>query len=122
MTHCSYAKYVSDFRTNLISKLRGEYALVRAEVEEMIQRYTTEYLNAERLKDFLAQRDQMIGEKNKEILELQTEIDRLRFAKRDTSNTVVPLFVKFRSGGISPGELIDQLSNVLSAYGWNVKK
>ena len=122
MTHCPYVKYVSDFRINLISKLRDQYPLVRGEVEEMIQRYTTEYLNAERLKEFITDRDLTIAEKNKEILELQTEIDRLRVAKRDTSNTVVPLFVKYHSGSLSPGELIDQLMNVLSAYGWNVKK
>ena len=121
MSHCPYAKYASDFRTGLISKLRERYPLVRAEVEEMIQRYTTEYLNSERLKDYITDRDLTIAEKNKEILELQTEINRLRAAKQSVSNSVVPLFVKLRSGSISPGELINQLSNVLSAYGWNVK-
>ena len=115
-----YAKYVSDFRMRLISKLRSDYALIRSDVEEFIQSYTTEYLNSEKLKDSLTNRDLTIAEKNKEIMELQHQLQEVLDAKKRVSNSVVSLFVKYRSGSVSPAELVQQLSNILSAYGWNV--
>ena len=115
-----YAKYVSDFRIRLISKLRDSYALVRGDVEQFIQSFTTEYLNAERMKGCLTDRDLILAEKNKQLLELQHRMKQLTDAKDTTGTAVVSVLHKYRSGTVSPAEILDRLITTLAGYGWNV--